>query len=251
MPQPGASGTMAPPLAGSPRVNGHRDYVVNAVLFGVSGPVDGRTYSNSMIPMRDNTDEWVASVASYVRTHFGNDATVVTATDVKQARADAGRRTAPWTVSELQAALPASLVSGAASWKLTASDNTRAAAAALSLSGWTSERPQTAGMWFQIELPTPERLAEIQFESASPGGRGGGRGRAAGPPPAAGYPRGYAVDVSSDGASWTRVAAGQGEGSPTVIAFTPVKARFVRLTQTATLDDAPPWSITHLQVFAK
>ena len=44
-PKPGTAGTMAPPLAGSPRVNGHRDYVIKAVLFGLTGPVDGRTYS--------------------------------------------------------------------------------------------------------------------------------------------------------------------------------------------------------------
>ena len=250
-PQPGASGTMAPPLAGSPRVNGHRDYIVNAVLFGLSGPVDGRTYSNSMIPMRENTDEWVASVASYVRTHFGNDGTVVTPADVKQARADALTRTAPWTVSELQAALPSSLVSSSANWRLTASDNTQAAAAALSLSGWTSGRPQTAGMWFQIELPQPARLAEIQFDSVSVGGRGGRAGRAAGPPPEWGFPRGYTVEVSSDGVSWTRVATGRGEGQHTVISFAPAQAKFIRLTQTATVDTAPPWSITHLQLFAR
>ena len=29
--------TMAPPLAGSPRVNGHRDYIVKAVLHGLTG----------------------------------------------------------------------------------------------------------------------------------------------------------------------------------------------------------------------
>jgi hypothetical protein len=242
---------MAPPLAGSPRVNGHRDYIVNAVLFGLSGPVDGRTYSNSMVPMRENTDEWVAAVASYVRTHFGNEGTIVTPADVKQTRADASARTAPWTVGELQAALPSSLVSGSASWKLTASDNAQAAAAALNLSGWTSDRPQTAGMWFQIELPQQARLAEIQFDSVSVGGRGGRQGRAAGPPPDSGYPRGYAVEVSSDGASWTRVATGQGEGSRTVISFTPTRARFMRLTQTATVNNAPPWSITDLQLFAK
>src|SRR6185503_19110095 len=54
--------TMAPPLAGSPRVNSHRDYVINAVLHGLTGPVDGRQYTQVMIPMGTNDDEWVASV---------------------------------------------------------------------------------------------------------------------------------------------------------------------------------------------
>ena len=61
---------MAPPLAGSPRVNGHRDYIVKAVLHGLTGPVDDKTYTDVMMPMGVNNDEWVASVASYVRTQL-------------------------------------------------------------------------------------------------------------------------------------------------------------------------------------
>ena len=64
---------------GSPRVNGHRDYVIKAVLHGLNGPVDEKTYSDLMIPMGTNPDEWIASVASYVRTGFGNSASPVTA----------------------------------------------------------------------------------------------------------------------------------------------------------------------------
>ena len=63
---------MAPPLAGSPRVNGHRDYIIKAVLHGLTGPVDDKTYTEVMIPMGTNADEWVAAVASYVRNSFGN-----------------------------------------------------------------------------------------------------------------------------------------------------------------------------------
>src|SRR4029453_13277139 len=36
--------TMAPPLAGSPRVQGHRDYIIKVLLKGLSGPIDGKTY---------------------------------------------------------------------------------------------------------------------------------------------------------------------------------------------------------------
>ncbi len=52
--------TMAPPLAGSPRVQGHRDYVINVLLNGLTGPVDGRTYTEVMVPMASNSDEWIA-----------------------------------------------------------------------------------------------------------------------------------------------------------------------------------------------
>ena len=86
-PKPELATTMAPPLAGSPRVNGHRDYVIKAVLHGLTGPVDGKTYTDVMIPMGDNDDEWVAAVSSYVRRSFGNTGGFVTPADVARVRA--------------------------------------------------------------------------------------------------------------------------------------------------------------------
>ena len=40
-----AGAMMAPAFVGNPRVTGHPDYVVKALLHGLSGPVDGRTYA--------------------------------------------------------------------------------------------------------------------------------------------------------------------------------------------------------------
>jgi hypothetical protein len=70
------------------------------------------------------------------------------------------------------------------------------------------------------------------------------------PPPAMiGYPRAYEVTVSTDGTTWSApVAQGQGTGPTTVIAFAPVQARFVRITQTAT-ESAPPLSILMLRFY--
>ena len=74
----GGGSTLAPSLAGSPRVNGHRDYVIKAVLHGLSGPIDGKTYPQVMVPMGSNKDQWIADVASYVRNSFGNTGAFVT-----------------------------------------------------------------------------------------------------------------------------------------------------------------------------
>jgi len=263
--------TMAPRLAGSPRVNGHRDYVVKAVLHGLTGPVDGRTYSDVMIPMGTNPDDWVASVASYVRTSFGNAGGVVSASDVQRVRAATSSRKQPWTIPELEATLPKALLPDA-TWKVTASHNPDGAKGALSMTSWSSQAPQAPGMWFQIELPQPVTISEIQFDSTSGGRGGGGRNavvaappggaqaaaapgaRAGGPGPAGaapppGYPRGYKVETSMNGTTWTPAAEGKGESATTLIAFKPVQARFVRLTRTAGLDEAPPWSIQQLRLF--
>jgi mono/diheme cytochrome c family protein len=259
-PTPGAAAgsTVAPSLAGSARVNGHRDYVIKALLHGLAGPVDGKAYPQVMVAMGSNKDQWIADVTSYVRNSFGNTGTFATAGDVTRVRAAIGDRKSPWTVQELDASLPRPLVPDA-SWKVTASHDSRpapqanaeggynflgTAAGALSFLGWTTGVPQEAGMWFQIELPAPLALTEIQFGSSP---IGGGR---AGSPPAWTFPRGYQVQVSTDGTTWSApVAEGQGAPGTSVITFAPVSARFIRITQTANVTDAPPWSMRLLRLY--
>jgi hypothetical protein len=144
-------------------------------------------------------------------------------------------------------------------------------------------------MWFQVELPQPATIAEVQFDAGAPGGRGvGGRGgqRGQGPPagrgaapPAAGaagttppppaaaaqpragrgtpppvfgsFPLGYRVQVSIDGKTWSApVAEGTGSPATTVATFRPVQARFIRVTQTASGENALPWSVLNFRVYA-
>jgi len=251
----GAGATKAPSFAGSQRVQGHQDYVIKAILHGLTGPLDGRTYTDVMVPMGTNRDEWVAAAASYLRNSFGNTGSIVTPGDVARVRAAVDRKT-PWTQTELEASLPVALVPQQ-TWKVTASHNSQNAAGGLTFQGWTTGSPQQPGMWFQIELPEAATLVEIQFTStlqtggrgAVPGARGGGP-IAPPPPPVGTYPRGYRVETSIDGASWgTPVATGQGAGLMTAIAFRPVRARFVRITQTETVSDGPAWSMQRLRLY--
>jgi mono/diheme cytochrome c family protein len=237
-----AGATMAPPLVSSTRVHGHRDYTIKTILHGMTGPIDGKNYG-VMVPMGTNTDEWIASVASYVRSGSGGSGWLVTPADVARVRAATAGRKTPWTLEELEASLPRALVADA-TWKITASHNAADAAQGVNFLGWNTRAPQQAGMWFQVELPAPVMLTEIQFNSPP---QGGGRGN---PPAVATFPRGYDVQVSADGKTWSApVAQGQGSGATTVIAFAPVRARFVRLTQTATVADAPSWAVQGLRLF--
>jgi mono/diheme cytochrome c family protein len=283
-PRPGDSSgaTMAPRLAGSPRMSGHRDYVVKAVLHGVTGPVDGETYTETMIPMNAQSDAWVSAIASYVRTSFGNSGGFVSVADVMRVRSATAARRTMWTVPELEASLPRALINDG-SWKLSASHNAAAVNNALSMTSWSSAASQVPGMWFQVELGQPVMVTELSFDSTG-GGRGGGGGArgaapaaapgapaaaaagagrgvvAAGPaaPAAApagggapnlGYPRGYKVETSLNGTAWTVAAEGTGQGATTVVTFRPVRAKFVKITQTATADNAPPWSVQQLRIF--
>ncbi len=258
-PTPGgaAGATLAPSLAGSARVTGHRDFAIKAVMHGLTGPVDGKTYPQVMVAMGSNTDQWIADVVSYVRNSFGNTATFATQEDVGRVRIAAADRKTPWTVTELDASVPRLLVP-AATWKVTASHEghptpqpnaeggynyTASAAGAITFLGWTTGVPQQAGMWLQVELPSLVRLTEIQFTSSTVGG---GRGS-----PAVGtFPRAYQVQVSSDGNAWSQpVAEGQGSPGTMTISFAPVSARFVKITQTASVADAPAWSIRLLRLY--
>jgi mono/diheme cytochrome c family protein len=244
----GAPGEMmAPPLAGSSRVQGHRDYVIKVLLGGLTGPLDGRTYSDVMAPLGStSTDEWVAGVASFVRNSFGNTGDMVTPADVARVRAATKGRTTPWTEGALEATLPRLVDPHGLT--LTASHATESASGAVTLRGWSSGEPQAAGMWLTVELPQPASVTELQFDSAQVFVRG--RGAGAGATATVGYPRGYSVQVSTDGRTWSKpVATGEGSGRHTTIAFAPTRAKFIRITETATVAGAPEWSVSNLRIY--
>jgi mono/diheme cytochrome c family protein len=245
---------LAPPLAGAPRVLGHRENVVKVLLHGLTGTLDGREYSGGiMVPMGSNTDEWIADVSSYVRNAFGNAAEMITPEQVAAIR-KTSTRTQPWTQAELEAAVPAPLPRDG--WRLTASHGAATAANILQQDvtppvRWESAAPQVPGMWFQVELPQATRISEIIMETTVPiPGRfgGGGRGRGAMPmaPPAT-----YSVQVSTDGTTWSApVAAGPGQNPKTTIVFPPVEAKFVRISQTGTpTNPNAGWAIQRLTIF--
>jgi len=94
---------LAPPLYGSKRVGSDdRDVVIRILLHGLTGPVDGKSYPDVMPPMEANDDEWIASVLSYVRYSFGDDASTVRDDHVKDMRDETAGRKKYWTLGELE-----------------------------------------------------------------------------------------------------------------------------------------------------
>jgi mono/diheme cytochrome c family protein len=241
-PLPGGSGLRAPALAGSSRVTGHREYVIRTILHGLTGPIDGRKYAEVMAPMGATSDAAIADIASFIRNSFGNSAPVVTEADVARVRKHTAGRNTMWTVDELVRELPRPLIPDA-KWRATASHNATAAAGAFDFARWSTAAPQQSGMWFQIELPGIANVGEIQFDSqVIPGNKG--------EPPVSTAPGGYRVDVSDDGKTWSQpIAEGRGGGRTTTITFAPVKARFIRLTQTTEGDGTTPWTMERLRAY--
>ena len=227
--------TMAPPFLGSKTINGYQDGMIAVVLKGLKGPVNGKSYDALMVPMESNDDEWVAAVTSYVRARFGNHASLIEASEVARVRATIKARTEPWTLEDLQASLPHP-VEDKAKWKVSASH--RSDVAKLAIDGDAGSRfdtgtPQVPGMWYRIELPQVTEISGLRLDSiGSPQD----------------YPRGYKVELSVDGENWGQpVATGKGNNPKTEIAFTPSKARFIRITQTGSVSGLF-WSIHELEI---
>jgi mono/diheme cytochrome c family protein/glucose/arabinose dehydrogenase len=99
----GLPSKVAPPLSGSPRVNGDKERLVKIILHGLTGPVDGVTYPGMMAPQGSNDDDYVAAVASFIRNSLGNDASVVGYNDLREIRKKTAGRNIAWTLDELKA----------------------------------------------------------------------------------------------------------------------------------------------------
>lgn len=97
-----------PPLAGSEWVTGPAARPIAVLLHGLQGEikVKGTTYNSAMmaygtgVPM---TDDEVAAVVTYVRTHLGNSASAVTASEVAAVRQKTAGRSTPMTQKDLEA----------------------------------------------------------------------------------------------------------------------------------------------------
>jgi glucose/arabinose dehydrogenase/mono/diheme cytochrome c family protein len=91
----------APPLAGSKGVNGDPGKLIRILLHGLTGPVEGKSYSDIMPGMEGMGDEYISAVLSYVRSDFGNKASVILPSDVKKIRQETVGRTKSWSWEEL------------------------------------------------------------------------------------------------------------------------------------------------------
>lgn len=84
-------GSTQPPLAGSATVAGDRDALIAWVAFGRRPATLPTRKSLSVMPQFAwLSDDDLAAVLTHVRSHFGNDATAISAADVAAVRAAGG-----------------------------------------------------------------------------------------------------------------------------------------------------------------
>ncbi len=239
---------MAPAFNSNPRVQGHPDYIIKVLLKGLTGSIEGKNYAGGvMVPMANNSDEWVASILSYIRTSFDNKGQLIKPEDIAAVRKKVSGQAGIYKYDELIATIPnPKILIPGQNWKVTASHAKAAMiggdanpSGALHFEGWTTGAPQVPGMWFQIELPKETNIAAIEFESPRLEASFAVRET---------FPVEYQLHASSDGKTWSQIAQGKGNRR-TAISFDPVKTKFLKITQTATVPDGRAWTMRGMKVY--
>lgn len=100
---------------------------------------------------------------------------------------------------------------------------------------WSTGTPQASGQWFEVNLGAQQVFDQISFETESVDKWD--------------YPRGYQLQVSTDGSTWTTIKTGQGFGWKQTIAFDPKYAQYIRINQTGTANEW--WSIAEFHAYAE
>ena len=93
---------LAPSLVGSPRVTGDYEVPVKILLNGLSGPVDGVEYNGPMAAVANESDQYIADVLSYIRTHLNHSESIWDGR-VRGIREKTKDRNTYWTLKELEA----------------------------------------------------------------------------------------------------------------------------------------------------
>ena len=215
---------MAPSFIRNPTILGAEEVLTKIALHGISGPLRGKNYLGGfMMPLKTYDDDYVASVLTYLRKSFGNDADMIRPEVVARVRAETDQVTESYTEASLQ---ELQLNSGGENtlWTLRASDGAR------NLPFIQDDDPKTtyaskaalkAGAWVEAEFPHQRRIFKVILRA-----KGGD------------YPRKVKVEISENGETWQTVAD-QVEGKQvTTIPFAMSIARKVRIVN---LEERSHW----------
>ena len=237
----GAAGgqLIAPAFSGSPRVQGHPEYIVKTLLHGLTGAIEGKEYEGVMIAMSSNDDQYIAAVASYIRNDFGNSGSFVSADYVAKIRKDTEQKDGNYQYDALLAEVP-KVLAPQDNWKVTASStslqgvgSTRDPFYVFGFKGWKTDGNLKNGSWFQVELPKAAALTELSFESRDEMNLGK-----------------FKVMVSLDGKQWTEVAQAKGnQGANTVSWDNNTEAKFLKIESLE--EGEKPWNMRKLNIYAR
>ena len=224
---------LAPPLDGSPRVLGQKERLARLVLKGMMGDVDGKHYeAGTMMPLEANDDIYIASVLTYIRQEWSNNAEPIRPTEVAAIRKATADRKQPWLLPELDRYAAPALTDKIA-WKAYSGSMNKP------LDPFPTKKSvfhtsNSPGHWFALDLGRPMELTAVKLDS-------GDDFRC---------PRGWEFRVSDDGKKWSEpLATGLGTGRYTTISFEPLTTRFIKITQTGQAIER--WQISEVDLFGR
>ncbi|MEA5257894.1 c-type cytochrome [Arcicella aquatica] len=258
----GAGKLMAPALAGSLRIQSHPEYALRVILHGMEGSIDGKTYTAGvMASMKDQSDEWVADVVSYIRNGLSNDASVVSPQQVALIRAKTSGQKTMYQFDKLLKQIPKEILPQDG-LKITASHtaSTRIGGnisplSAFTYEGWSTGITQEKGMWYQIEFPTAINVTEVRFNAPSNIKKGWQYKPNTIPPYIQIYPREYTLETSTDGINWQEnIPVIKGNEGENIIPLNTNKTKFLRLTLNTSIakdGDNIPWSMRQFKVYGQ
>ncbi|QIP12151.1 c-type cytochrome [Spirosoma aureum] len=257
---------LAPALAGSQHMQAHPDYAIRVVLHGLEGPIEGKTYAGGlMASMKEQSDEWVADVLSYIRNGLSNDASLISPQQVARVRHKTADQKGSYQYAHLSKLIPYELQPQTLQVTASHTASTRiggnvSPASAFTYEGWSTGKRQEKGMWYQLEFPKEVSLAELRF-TASQTIKKGWKPTPGQPmasmtiPFIQNYPRAFVLLVSSDGQTWHEIQPEtKGVSGDNIISLNGTKAKFLKMQLSENLaDDGDdiPWSMSQLKVFAQ
>ncbi|MCD9023869.1 discoidin domain-containing protein [Cohnella silvisoli] len=142
-----------------------------------------------------------------------------------------------WNIAEFHAFSEPAL--NRTGWTATASSTEPGGATAGALDGnagtrWSNGAAQANGQWYQVDMGQNQTFDRVLIDAGAS---------------ASDYPRGYQVQVSTDGTSWTTVKSGTGSGASIVAEFPVQVARYMKIIQTGS--STSWWSISELNVYGE
>jgi mono/diheme cytochrome c family protein len=256
---------MAPALAGSQRIQSHPEYAIRVLLHGLEGTIDGKSYTgNMMAPMKNQSDEWIADVISFVRNGLSNEASLIKPEQVAKVRATTADQKSLYQFDQLLKTIPRELQQTGLKATASHTNSTRIGGnisplSALTYEGWTTGEKQAKGMWYQLEFPKEVTLTEINFispQTTKPGWQPNPKLPPGQPRPfIQTFPRTFTIETSADGKTWQPTASElKGQSGENIISLASIKTKFLKITLNEGLEteaDKIPWSMRQLKFFGR
>ena len=220
------------PLVGSPRVIGDSGRLTAITLNGLKGPIDGKDYG-VMMPLNNNSDEYIAEVLSYIRHSWNNKASIVSTKEVQAVRKDLKKNKEMFTIETLYNHYP-DLLNNKKKWKVTASvNNDKNSLKRINdnktKGRWTSMKIIEKGFYVQIELPSAQGIKGLKMSAND-------------------YPSEFEIQLSTDGQKWSSAGNFKGKKGLSVAKFEKSEAKFLKIISAVKGDTI--WAIRELDLIS-